>query len=408
MRTFKCAMVLVEDVKRRRARDVDTVALVVAAGRGRRFGGELPKQYAALDARPVLHRTLAALAGHPKISAVRAVIHADDRALYDQAAAGLTLLEPVPGGATRQQSVRFGLESLEPAAPARVLIHDGARPFVAADVIERVLTALDEAPGAIAALPLTDTVKREAGGVVAETLPRGGLWRAQTPQGFDFARILAAHRAAPDADLTDDAAVAELAGLPVRLVEGASDNVKITTQDDLERARQRLGAAMEFRTGSGFDVHRFGPGDHVMLCGVKLAHSHGLIGHSDADVGLHAITDAILGGLSAGDIGSHFPPSEARWRGAESAVFLRHACDLLRRRGGTLVHADVTLICERPKIGPHRDIMAARVAEICAVGSGRVSVKATTTEGLGFTGRQEGIAAQATVTLRLPPCPLGS
>ncbi|MGF1610524.1 MAG: bifunctional 2-C-methyl-D-erythritol 4-phosphate cytidylyltransferase/2-C-methyl-D-erythritol 2,4-cyclodiphosphate synthase [Kiloniellales bacterium] len=381
---------------------VDTVALVVAAGRGRRFGGELPKQYAALDGRPVLRHTLAALAAHPKVSAVRAVIHADDRALYDEAVGDLEVLEPVPGGATRQQSVRLGLESLEPLAPARVLIHDGARPFVTPPVIERVLSALEQAPGAIAALPVTDTLKRETAGAIAETLPRGGLWRAQTPQGFDFARILAAHRTAPDADLTDDAAVAELAGLSVRLVEGAADNVKITTQDDLERARQRLSGGTEFRTGSGFDVHRFGPGDHVMLCGIKVQYSHGLVGHSDADVGLHALTDAILGGLCEGDIGSHFPPSDARWRGAESAVFLRHACALLQARGGALVHADVTLICERPKVGPHRAAMAMRIAEICGIETGRVSVKATTTEGLGFTGRQEGIAAQATATLRLP------
>ncbi len=391
----------------------ETVALVVAAGRGQRFGGPLPKQYAELAGRPVLGHSLARLAAHPRIDRVVAVIHPDDRLLYDRAAAGLALPEPAAGGASRQDSVRLGLESLEARAPGAVLIHDGARPFVGAAVIDRVLDALGTTAGAIAALPVTDTLKRGADGRIAGTVARAGLWRAQTPQGFRFAEILAAHRAVHKAggglELTDDAAVAERAGLPVALVAGAPENVKITTQDDLARAETWLASATETRVGQGFDVHRFGPGDRVMLCGVAVPHEAGLIGHSDADVGLHALTDAILGALGAGDIGQHFPPTDARWRDAESGVFLRHAGELVAAAGGRIRHLDVTLICERPKIGPHRAAMVARIAELLGIDAGRargrISVKATTTEGLGFTGRGEGIAAQAVATLALPGGP---
>ena len=381
-----------------------TVALVVAAGRGSRFGAGVPKQYAVLGGRPLLGHSLEAFARHPRIDRVKAVIHPDDRALYERAAAGLDLLEPAAGGATRQDSVRRGLESLEALAPEAVLIHDGARPFVEAAVIDRVLDALASAPGAIAALPVTDTLKHAQNDRIAETIERAGLWRAQTPQGFRFADILAAHRAAEaaGAEVTDDAAVAERAGLPVALVEGAAENIKVTTQDDLARAERWLAAASETRVGQGFDVHRFGPGDHVMLCGVAVPHEAGLKGHSDADVGLHALTDAILGALGAGDIGLHFPPSDARWQDAPSAVFLGHARDLVAGRGGRIAHVDVTLVCERPRIGSHRAEMVARIAELLGIEPSRVSVKATTTEGLGFTGRGEGIAAQATATLRLP------
>ncbi len=388
----------------------ETVALVVAAGRGGRFGGALPKLYAALAGRPVLAHSLARLAAHPRIDRVQAVIHPDDRALYDRAAAGLELPEPALGGPSRQDSVRLGLESLATLAPGAVLIHDGARPFVGAAVIDRVLDALGTAAGgavgAIAALPVTDTLKRGADGRIAGTVARTGLWCAQTPQGFRFAEILAAHRDAVGQELTDDAAVAERAGLPVALVEGAPENVKITTQDDLARAARWLTGGLtgmqETRVGQGFDVHRFGPGDQVMLCGIAVPHDAGLIGHSDADVGLHALTDAILGALGAGDIGLHFPPAEARWRDAESGIFLRHAGGLVAEAGGRIRHLDVTLICERPKIGPHRAAMVARIAELLDIDAGRVSVKATTTEGLGFTGRGEGIAAQASATLSLP------
>ncbi|HZS83762.1 MAG TPA: bifunctional 2-C-methyl-D-erythritol 4-phosphate cytidylyltransferase/2-C-methyl-D-erythritol 2,4-cyclodiphosphate synthase [Stellaceae bacterium] len=379
------------------------IALVVAAGRGTRLGGRLPKQYLPLGGVRLLRHTLSALRHHPRIEALRAVIHPDDRALYDEAAAGLELLPPVPGGAERQDSVRTGLESLAELAPDHVLIHDGARPFVDAGLIDRVLDALTARAGAIPALPVTDTVKRGAAGIIAETVDRAALWRAQTPQGFRFADILAAHRAAAGRQLSDDAAVAEQAGFAVALVPGSEDNFKVTTMDDLARAERHLASRLgDVRTGQGFDVHAFGPGDRVWLCGVAVPHNQGLVGHSDADVGLHALTDALLGAIGAGDIGMHFPPSDPRWRGAASDRFLRHAADLVAARRGIIAHVDVTLICERPKIGPHRAAMAARIAEILAIGRDRVSIKATTTEGLGFTGRGEGIAAQALATVRLP------
>lgn len=381
-----------------------TVALVVAAGRGSRFGGEVPKQYAMLAGRPVLRHALEAFRAHPRIDAVQAVIHRDDLDLYGQAADGLDLPAPALGGATRQESVRNGLASLAPLRPGAVLIHDGARPFVSVSMIDRAIHGLAHADGTIAALPVTDTLKRATDGRVAATLPRADLWGAQTPQAFRYDAIVAAHAAAVGAALTDDAAVAEHAGLTVSLVAGAPENMKITTRDDLARAERWLAGAMaeEVRTGQGFDVHRFTAGDHVMLCGVRIAHEAALAGHSDADVGLHALTDAILGALGEGDIGQHFPPSEARWRGADSALFVRHAAGLAARRGARIANVDVTLICERPKIGPHRGAMIARVAELLGVAPMRVAIKATTTERLGFTGRGEGIAAQALATLTLP------
>ncbi len=380
-----------------------TVALIVAAGRGSRFGGDGPKQYADLGGRPLLRHCLERFRRHPDITAVQVVIHADDHDFYARATVGLDVPPPAIGGANRQESVRLGLEHLAAMAPERVLIHDAARPFVDAGLIDRVLAALATAPGAIAALPVTDTLKRGIDGLVSATVPRDGLWRAQTPQGFRYPEILAAHRAAAGAELTDDAAVAELAGLPVSLVDGGAENVKITTTEDLARAERWIAAYRdEVRVGQGFDVHRFGPGDNVTLCGVRIAHTAGLLGHSDADVGLHALTDAILGALGAGDIGSHFPPSDARWRGADSTVFLRHAAEMVATRGGRIAHVDVTLICEQPKVAPHRDTMVKRIAEVLDIAADRVSVKATTTEGLGFTGRSEGIAAQATATVRLP------
>ena len=379
------------------------VALVVAAGRGTRLGAALPKQYLPLAGKPLLRYSLETLARHPAIGGVRVVFNPDDRGHYEAASRGLHLLPPVAGGAARQDSVRLGLESLESVAAERVLIHDGARPFLDAATIDRVLGALDAAPGAIPALPLRDTVKRGAAGIVAETVDRTYLWRAQTPQGFHYRPILAAHRAAAGSDLSDDAAVAERAGLAVRLVAGSEENFKVTTADDLLQAERLIAARQgDIRTGQGFDVHAFGPGDHVWLCGVEVPHSQGLVGHSDADVGLHALTDAILGALGAGDIGVHFPPSDAKWRGAPSHRFLRHAADLVAGAGGSVAHVDVTLICERPKIGPHREAMVARLAEILGIDPRRVSVKATTTEKLGFTGRGEGIAGQAVATLRLP------
>lgn len=389
-----------------------TAALVVAAGRGSRFGGTAPKQYTPLAGRPILTHALARLAAHPAVGAIRAVIHPDDAAAYAEAAAGLDLLPPVHGGRDRQESVRLGLESLQEIAPGRVLIHDAARPLLEAAVVARLLKALEQAPGALPVLPVADTLKRGAGDRVVETVRRNDLYRAQTPQAFHYEAILAAHRTAIGRELTDDAAVAEAAGLPVALVEGSPKLVKITTPADLSEAEGWLNPggpsqaqACEVRVGQGFDVHRFGPGEAVTLCGVRVAHSQALAGHSDADVGLHALTDAILGALADGDIGSHFPPSDPTWRGADSARFLRHAGTLVAARGGRLLHCDLTLICEAPKIGPHRPAMRQRVAEILGLAAERVAVKATTTEKLGFTGRGEGIAAQATATVELPRGP---
>jgi 2-C-methyl-D-erythritol 4-phosphate cytidylyltransferase/2-C-methyl-D-erythritol 2,4-cyclodiphosphate synthase len=377
-----------------------TVALVVGAGEGLRFGGGVPKQYRQCAGHAVMWRSLSAFLNHPEVASVQAVIHPSHHDLYDEAVRGLSLPAPVDGGATRQESVARGLESLVAEAPSRVLIHDAARPLVDHGVISRVLAALETSPGAVPALAVADTLKRSDGAFIETTVDRQGLWRAQTPQGFRFEDILSAHRQAGGEELTDDAAVAERAGLAVAIVEGAEDNFKVTRTGDLIRAERALGFG-EIRTGMGFDVHRFGPGDHVMICGVSIAHDFGLEGHSDADVGLHAITDALLGAIGAGDIGSHFPPSDPQWKNADSEVFLRHAGELLGAKGGRISNIDVTLVCERPKIGPHREAMAGRVAEILGLAAGRVSVKATTTEGLGFTGRGEGIVAQAVATVRL-------
>jgi 2-C-methyl-D-erythritol 4-phosphate cytidylyltransferase / 2-C-methyl-D-erythritol 2,4-cyclodiphosphate synthase len=382
---------------------LNCIALVVAAGRGTRFGGEVPKQYRLLAGRPVLRHSLDTLTRHGAVDRVRVVFNPDDADLYEGAVAGLDVLPPVAGGAARQDSVRLGLASLAELAPDRVLIHDGARPFLDGATIDRVIAALDEAPGAIPALPLRDTVKRGADGMVAETLDRANLWRVQTPQGFHYDKILAAHCDATGLDLSDDAAVAERAGIAVKLVAGSEANFKVTTEEDLREAERRLLSGLgDVRTGQGFDVHAFGPGDHLWLCGVKVPHDHGLVGHSDADAGLHALTDAILGTIGAGDIGVHFPPSDPQWRGAPSDQFLRHAAGLVRAQGGIVAHVDVTIVCERPKIGPHRAAMVARIAAILGLDPSRVSVKATTTEKLGFTGRGEGLAAQAVATVRLP------
>lgn len=382
------------------------IALIVAGGSGQRFGAERPKQYLDLAGKPVLRRTVEAFLRHPQVTGVRVVIDPTWREAYETAVDGLNLPEPVAGGASRQDSVRNGLEALSAdGAPDLVLIHDAARPLIDAATIAAVITQLDSVPGAIAAVPVADTLKRGNGGgnAIAGTVDREGLWRAQTPQGFRFPAILEAHRAAAGLSLTDDAAVAERAGLAVALVPSKEDNFKVTTPDDLSRATRAIMSNLwDVRTGSGFDVHRFTDGDFVTLCGLRVPHSHGLEGHSDADVGLHALTDAVLGALAAGDIGSHFPPTDPRWRGADSAKFLRHAADLVAERGGVIAHADVTIICERPKVGPHRAEMAERIAQILGIEVGRVSVKATTTEQLGFTGRREGIAAQAVATIRLP------
>jgi 2-C-methyl-D-erythritol 4-phosphate cytidylyltransferase / 2-C-methyl-D-erythritol 2,4-cyclodiphosphate synthase len=389
-----------------KAWQLKTAALIVAGGRGIRTGSVVPKQYARIGGEMVLARALRAFLAHPGIDVVQVVIGEGDADRYGAAVEGLDrmqLLPPIYGGPTRQASVHNGLEALKAHAPDRVLIHDAVRPFVTADVIARVLEALADAPGAIAAMPAADTLKQAgADRRIAATLDRSLVWRAQTPQGFRFAEILAAHAAAQAAGIamTDDAAVAEWAGLPVTLVMGAEKNRKLTTAEDLAMADDAR-IAPDVRTGQGFDVHRFAPGDHVWLCGVKLAHTHALQGHSDADVALHALTDALLGAIGAGDIGQHFPDTDARWKGAASHLFLEEALRLVRAQGGSIGNVDVTILCEAPKIAPHRPAMCRRIAEILELEEARVSVKATTTEGLGFTGRREGIAALATATVVL-------
>jgi 2-C-methyl-D-erythritol 4-phosphate cytidylyltransferase/2-C-methyl-D-erythritol 2,4-cyclodiphosphate synthase len=386
---------------------MSTAALIVAAGRGDRFGAQVPKQYAQLGGMALLRRTVLVFLHHPSIDRVRVVIgpRPEDRTLYEAAVAGLDLMTPVPGGKTRQESVRLGLESLADSPPERVLVHDAARPFADSGLIDRVLDALATADGAIPAVPVVDSLKRSDGDLVAEDVAREGLWHAQTPQAFRFAGILAAHRemASAEAVFTDDASIARAHGLSVKIVEGSTNNFKITTPNDLARAERHLMSGLrDVRFGQGFDVHRLEPGTHVTLCGVDIPHDAGLSGHSDADVALHALTDALLGAIGDGDIGYHFPPSDEKWRGAPSSIFVEHAAELVRRRGGDIGHVDVTIICEAPRIGPHREAMRHRIAKLLAIDVGRVSVKATTTEGLGLTGRREGIAAQAVATVRLP------
>lgn len=388
-------------------------AVIVAAGRGVRAGTAGPKQYQGLAGESVVARAARAFLNHPEVDAVRVIIHADDHDLYAESMVRLIghakLLSPATGGRERQDSVRLGLESLAGEAPEIVLIHDAARPFIDAATISRVIAAARGTGGAIAALPVFDTIKKADGGAhpaIDNTVPREGLWRAQTPQGFRYQAILAAHRAAKGETLTDDAAVAERSGMKVSLVAGSPDNMKITQAEDFGMAEILLGrknAMAEYRTGHGFDVHQFEDGTAVILCGVAIPHSKKLKGHSDADAGMHALTDAILGAIGAGDIGDHFPPSDSKWKGAPSRIFLEKARDLVAARGGAVTHCDVTLICEAPRIGPHRAAMRAALAGIIGVAEDRISVKATTTEELGFTGRREGIAAMATATVRLPP-----
>lgn len=371
-----------------------TAAIIVAAGRGTRAGGEVAKQWQSLRGRPVLDRTIAAFEAHPRVDEIVLVVapgdlgHVADLGLEARARIAL-------GGATRSLSVLAGLGE---TGAGQVLIHDGARPLVDGALIDRVLDALADHDGAAPALPVTDALWQGTGGVVAGVQPREGLYRAQTPQGFK-AEVIRAALAAHDGTAADDVEAARAAGHRVAIVAGSEDNLKITHPEDFARAERLLGGAMDIRTGNGYDVHRFGPGDHVILCGVRIPHDRALQGHSDADVGLHTVTDAIYGALGRGDIGTHFPPSDPQWKGAASEVFLAHAAELARQMGFTLTHVDLTLICERPKIGPHAAQMRAELARICGIGQDRVSVKATTTERLGFTGREEGIAAQATATL---------
>lgn len=377
------------------------VAVLVAAGRGTRFGGEVAKQAMPLLGRPVLRHAAEGLLRDGGVAAIQPVSAPGEEAALAALLDGLPILPPVAGGTTRQESVRRGLEALEADPPDLVLVHDAARPIVPPGTVPALLAALAEVPGAIPALPVSDTLKRGVEGRIAATVPRAGLFRAQTPQGFRYAALLAAHRTAQE-EATDDAQLLEAAGLPVALVAGHDSNVKITWPEDLARVETAMLARMEPRAGTGFDVHRIVEGRPMVLCGVVVPCPFGLDGHSDADVGIHALCDAIYGALAEGDIGRWFPPSEAEWKDADSARFLRHAASRIAARGGRLVNADVTLICERPKITPHAEAMRARLAELLGVEAGRVSVKATTTERLGFPGRGEGIAAQAAVTVLLP------
>ena len=357
-----------------------------------------PKQYQRVGGKPVIAHAIDALAGCPRIGGIVPVIHADDRSAFEAAIGSRQTEHPVIGGATRQASVRAGLEAIAGAGGAKyVLIHDAARPFLPGHVVTLLLTALHEAPGAIPALPIVDTLVRDGA-----QLDRRGVARVQTPQAFHFDAILAAHRAWPGGEPTDDAEVARAAGLVVAEVAGDENLRKLTMPDDFTWAERHLRAAMTPRTGMGFDVHGFGPGNTVWLGGIEIAHDRGLTGHSDADVALHALVDALLGAIAEGDIGTHFPPSDPRWKGAPSRLFVEHARALVERRGGIIDHIDLTIICEEPKVGPHRAAIRTAIGAMLRLDESRISIKATTTEQLGFTGRREGIAAQAVATVRLP------
>ena len=382
--------------------------VVVAAGRGQRAGSEIPKQYRDIAGEPIIRSTLLAFLAHPQIGAVQPVIHPDDEDLFRAATTGLKeLLPPVWGGATRQVSVRAGLEALRATAPDIVLIHDAARPFLTGALISRAIAAAKEHGATVPAIAIADTVKKiDEHEMVTETLDRGRLRIVQTPQAFAFGPIVDLHRRAAAAgrdDFPDDAALAEWAGHRVTVFAGEATNVKLTTNDDLARADAlRMAALADVRTGNGFDVHAFADGDHVMLAGIRIPYSRGLTGHSDADVALHALVDAILGALAEGDIGVHFPPSDPQWRGVSSDRFLAFACERVRARSGMIAHLDLTIVCEAPRVTPHRDAMRVRIAAITGIAIGRVAIKATTSEKLGFTGRGEGIVAIATATVRLP------
>ena len=371
-----------------------TVALIVAAGRGERTGALTPKQFGALAGRPMVAWSHAALAAHPAIDTVYVAVAAEQADLLDAAVPGA---HRVIGGATRRMSVAAGLDAIGDAT--RVLVHDAARPFLNAGVIDRLLAALDTSDAAVPVLPVADTIIDTNGAIV----PRGGLSRVQTPQAFRFETLRAAHQAWSGAEPSDDAQMVRALGGSVALVQGDAMLEKITYGEDFAAAEARIG--WETRSAGGFDVHRLADGEELWLGGVRIPHHQGLSGHSDADVALHALTDALLGGVGGGDIGTHFPPTDARWKGAESGQFVRHAAGLIAARGGQVMFVDLTIICEAPKIGPHRAAIQARIAELLGLSTDRVSVKATTTEGLGFTGRGEGIAAQAIATVRLPVVP---
>ena len=382
-------------------------AVIVAAGKGVRAGGDLPKQFRRIGGGTLLRRSLVSFVETPNVTLVQPVIRSEDIDLVRAETAGMNILPPVFGGATRQASVRAGLEALLPRKPDIVLVHDAARPFASADLIARAIKAAEATGAAIPVLPVTDTVKRvDNAGTIETTLDRNSLRLVQTPQAFAFPALVEAHRRAAAQgreDFTDDAALAEWAGMKVTVFPGESGNIKLTTPEDFTRAEAIQSAALgDVRTASGLDVHAFGPGDHVTLGGIRIPHGQSLSGHSDADVALHALTDAILGTLAEADIGAHFPPSDPQWRGASSDRFLIFAVERVRARGGRIAHLDLTIVCEAPRIGEHRDRMRANIARLAGIGIERVAVKATTSEKLGFTGRGEGIAAYATATVRLP------
>jgi 2-C-methyl-D-erythritol 4-phosphate cytidylyltransferase / 2-C-methyl-D-erythritol 2,4-cyclodiphosphate synthase len=388
----------------------ETAVVIVAAGRGERAGQEGgPKQFRLIGGKPVIRHTVAALHASGLIGRIVVVVHKDDHEIAADSLAGIdaeVLL--VTGGATRQASTLLGMKALARSAPAYVMVHDAVRPFVRAELLARVINALDDVHGVIPALAVSDTLKTAQDGIIGGTVDRQRLFAAQTPQAFPFEPIFKAHLDAAEQSLdnfTDDAAIAEWAGMPARIVEGSPDNFKLTWKRDIELADQRLSSFAQFpdvRTGNGYDVHAFEPGDQVTLCGVVIPHEAKLNGHSDADVALHALTDALLATRGAGDIGTHFPPSDPKWRGAASSIFLKHAAGIVRSAGGRIANADITLICEAPKIGPHREAMVAAVSAMLALDPERISVKATTNEKLGFIGRKEGIAAIATATVVYP------
>jgi 2-C-methyl-D-erythritol 4-phosphate cytidylyltransferase / 2-C-methyl-D-erythritol 2,4-cyclodiphosphate synthase len=386
--------------------------LVVAAGRGQRAGAGLPKQYRLCGGMTVLARSLLPFLAHPEIGSVTVVIHPDDRLVYDQAVRDLDmarssrLMPPAIGGDTRQASVCAGLQALSERAPKLVLVHDAARPFCTPELISRSIEAGWKSGAAIPAVPVTDTIKQvSAQGIVIGTPDRASLFAVQTPQAYDFKSLLSAHLKARSDNLsqfTDDAALIEWTGQSVMTFAGDIQNVKLTHEADFAAAEQRLAGTMITHVGTGYDVHAFNDGDHVWLCGVKLPHDRGVAAHSDGDVAFHALTDALLGTIADGDIGTHFPPFDPQWGGASSDRFLAYGVDRLRQRGGIIDHLDLTIVCESPKIGPYRDAMQARIAAICGVDQSSVGLKATTSERMGFTGRKEGLAALATVTVRLP------
>ena len=386
-------------------KDNRVAVVIVAAGRGERAGGNGPKQYQILNGKPLLAHTLQPFLEHESIDNVTVVIHSEDAALYYQLIPEhQKLLSPTLGGSTRQRSVLNGLSALEGKFPQQVLIHDAARPFVDADLIDRVINGYQKDQGVLPVVAVADTLKRrDEPGYVTDTISRDGIFAAHTPQAFDYSIILMAHRAAYGKEMdqfTDDSALAEWAGIPVKLVESSPHNTKITTKADMEAARAKMEKTIaDVRVGHGYDTHQLIDGSSIWLCGAEIPHDKSLMGHSDADVGLHALTDAILATIAAGDIGSHFPPSDDKWKDAKSDQFLKHAVELVEKAGGRITHMDVTLVCEEPKIGPHRDFMRATISKITRVDVSRISIKATTNERIGFVGREEGMVAIATATV---------